>query len=144
MKNTQQPKIPMFGTSSNEDNGFHNMMSKLMNERFKSFGLNSFNRFENREDINIQETGKPKNTQLGSMRYPTSSPSYDSSNDISNGMDSFVNMPQRTKPINYPYSKPMGLSEDEVDEIRNKVLQQSNLYRKKYNLVPFTLDDQVN
>ncbi|XP_060837458.1 uncharacterized protein LOC132919695 [Rhopalosiphum padi] len=143
MKNTQQPKIPMFTTFSNGNNGFQDMMSKLMDERFKPFRLNSFNRFENREDINIQQTGKPTNMRLGSMRYPTSIPSFDSSNDISNGMGSFANMPQRTNPTNYPYSKPMGLSEDEADEIRNKVLQQSNLYRKKYNLVPFTLDDQL-
>ncbi|XP_026812104.1 uncharacterized protein LOC113553133 isoform X2 [Rhopalosiphum maidis] len=145
IKNTQQLKNPMFATSSNGDDGFQDVMSKLMDERFKSFRLNSFNRFGNSfdEHSNIQKIGKPTNMRLGSMRYPTSIPSFDSNNDISNGMGSFVNMPQRTKPINYPYSEPMGLSEDEVDEIRNKVLQQSNLYRKKYNLVPFTLDDQL-
>jgi len=145
MKNTQQPKIPMFATFSNGNDGFQDVMSKLMDERLKSFRLNSFNRFGNSfdEDSNIQETGKPTNMRLGSMRYPTSIPSFDSSNDISNGMDSSLNIPQRTKPINYPHSEPIGMSEDEVDKIRNIVLKQSNLYRKKYNLVPFTLDDQL-
>ncbi|XP_025204255.1 putative uncharacterized protein DDB_G0286901 [Melanaphis sacchari] len=140
MKDTQQLKNPMFVTMGNGDNGFQDMMSNL-----KPFKVNSFNKFGDSfdEGSNIQETRKPTNMRFGLMRYPITIPSLDSSSGIGNGMSSFV-MPQKNKPKNYPYSEPIGLSEDEANEIRNKVLQKSNLYRKKHNLIPFTLDDQIN
>jgi len=128
----QQSNNPMFKTSSNKDNGLNDIMSK-----FKSFGQSSFNNLG--DDMgDFQETGKPTNMRLGSMRYSTIIPSIGSSN----GMGSYV-MPQKRKPINYPHSDPIDLSEDEANEIRNQVLQKSNFYREKYELEPFTLDDQV-
>lgn len=133
MKNKQQPNNPMFKISSNGDNGLNDIMSK-----FKSFGQSSFNNLGG-DMGDFQETGKPSNMRLGSMRYSTNVPSIGSSN----GMGSYV-MPQKIKPINYPHSEPVDLSEDEANEIRNQVLQKSNLYREKYQLEPFTLDDQVS
>jgi len=133
METKQQPNIPKVTTFSNGDNGLNDIISK-----FKSFGQGSFNSLGGNMGT-FQETGKPKNMRLGSMRYSTIIPSIGSSN----GMGSYV-MPQKRKPINYPHSDPIDLSEDEADEIRNQVLQKSNLYREKYNLEPFTLDDQVS
>lgn len=132
MKTKQRPNNQMFTTSSNGDNDPNNMMSK-----FNSFGQSSFNSMgDNMRDF--QKTGKPTNMRMGSMRYMSNIPSIGSNN----GMGSYV-MPQKRKPINYPQSDPIGLSENEADEIRNQVLQKSNMYREKYNLKPFTLDDQV-
>ncbi|XP_001948456.2 uncharacterized protein LOC100162791 isoform X1 [Acyrthosiphon pisum] len=133
MKTKQQPNNPTFTTSSNGENGLNDMMSK-----FKLFGKNSFNNLGDDMD-DLQETGKPTNMRLGSMRYSAIIPSIGSSN----GMGSYV-MPQKRKPINYPHSDPIDLSEDEANEIRDQVLQKSNFYREKYGLEPFTLDDQLN
>jgi len=140
MKNTQQPNNPMFKASSNGDNGLHAMMSTLMNKKLEAFRQNSFNSFGGGlgEGSNFQEMGKPTNMQLGSMSYSTQNPSVG----LSNGIGSYK--PQKKKNTNYPYADPVGLSEDEANKIRNKVLQKSNLYREKYNLAPFTLDDQVS
>ncbi|XP_060867483.1 putative uncharacterized protein DDB_G0282499 [Metopolophium dirhodum] len=133
MKTKQQPNNPMFKTFSNGDNSLNDIMLK-----FKSFGHSSSNNLGG-DMGDFQETGKPTIMRLGSMRYSTIIPSIGSSN----GIGSYV-MPQKRKPINYPHSNPMGVSEDEVNEIRNQVLQKSNLYREKYELEPFTLDDQLN
>lgn len=133
MKTKQQPNNPMFKTFSNGDNSLNDIMSK-----FKSFGQSSFNNLGG-DMGNFQKTGKPTNMRLGSMRYSTIIPSIGSSN----GMGSYV-MPQKRKPINYPHSDPIDVSEDEANEIRNQVLQKSNSYRQKHELEPFTLDDQLN
>jgi len=133
MKTKQQPNNPMFKTFSNGDNSLNDIMSK-----FKSFGQSSFNNLGG-DMGNFQKMGKPTNMRLGSMRYSTIIPSIGSSN----GMGSYV-MPQKRKPINYPHSDPIDVSEDEANEIRNQVLQKSNSYRQKHELEPFTLDDQVS
>jgi len=131
-----QPNNPMFTTFSYGDSDF---MTKLINKQFKSFGQNSLSSlWGNIGDF--QRTGKPTNMQLASMRYPTIITSTGSSN----GMGPHNMKPHKRKSINYPHSDPVGLSEDEANEIRNQVLQKSNLYREKYNLKPFTLDDQVS
>jgi len=85
-----------------------------------------------------QKTGKPTNMRIGSMGYMSTIPSIGSNN----GMGSY-GISQKRKPLNYPHSDPIRLSENAADEIRNQVLQKSNMYRGKYNLEPFTLDDQV-
>jgi len=132
-----QPNKPMFTTFSNGDSDLSDRMTKLIDKRFKSFDHNSFRRlWGNMGDF--QEAGKPTNMQLGSMTFSTIIPSTGSSNN----MDSYV-IPQKRKP-NYPYSDPIGLSKDEADEIRNQALRKSNLYRNKYKLKLFILDDQVS
>ncbi|XP_022166721.1 uncharacterized protein LOC111031189 isoform X2 [Myzus persicae] len=132
LKNKQQPNNPMLTTSSNGDHDLSDIMSK-----FKLIGQSSFNGLEGNKN-NFQETRKPTNMQLGSMRFSTI-PSIGSSN----GMGSYVSMPQKRKTINYPHSEPFDMTEDEANEIREQVLQKSNLYREKYNLDPFVLDDQL-
>jgi len=134
VKTNQQPNNPMYTTSNNEDNDLSDIMSK-----FKLIGQNSFNSLGGNKN-NLQEMGKPTNMRLGSMKFSTIIPSIGSSNN----MGSYVNMPQKRKPINYLPSEPIDMTEDEANEIRDQVLQKSNLYREKYNLDPFTLDDQVN
>ncbi|KAE9545243.1 hypothetical protein AGLY_000786 [Aphis glycines] len=52
-------------------------------------------------------------------------------------------MDSEKKKPNYPYSEPIGVNKDEANKIQNEVLQKSNVYRKKFGLVPFTLDDQL-
>jgi len=134
---TEKPKNSMFGTSSNGDNDF--IMPKLKDEKLKPLRQSSFNRFGHsfNEDSDSQETETPKNMRLSSMGYSTNFPSFGSSNSMPE-MDS-----EKIKP-NYPYSEPIGVSEDEANEIRNDVLQKSNFYRNKFDLKPFTLDDQVS
>lgn len=140
IKNTKQ---------QNGDNDF--ILSKLMSGKLMPFRLSPFNRFGDsfNEDNNTQEPEKPKNMGLDSTGYSTIFPSFGSSYGIGMpgmgmpGMGSSITMPEQIKP-NYPYSKPNGLSEDEANKIRNDVLQKSNFYRNKFQLKPFTLDDQVS
>ncbi|CAH1711628.1 unnamed protein product [Aphis gossypii] len=134
---TEKPKNSMFGTSRNGDNDF--IMPKLKDGKLKPLRLSSLNRFGHsfNEDSDTQETDTPKNMRLGSMGYSTNIPSFGSSNYMPD-MNSEIIKP------NYPYSEPIGVSKDEANEIRNDVLQKSNFYRNKFDLEPFTLDDQLN
>ncbi len=142
MRNTKQ---------QNGNNNF--IISKLMSGKLMPSRLSSFNIFGDslNEDSDTQETENPKNMRLGSMGYSTIFPSFGSSNGRPGmgmqgmgmpGMGSSFTIPEKIKP-NYPYSEPFGVSEDEANEIRNDVLQKSNFYRNKFDLEPFTLDDQV-
>ncbi|XP_050052999.1 uncharacterized protein LOC114124821 isoform X4 [Aphis gossypii] len=117
----------------------NNLRKSMRNTKQPMFRLSSFNRFGHsfNEDSDTQETESPKNMRLGSTGYLPISPSFGSSNGIPD-MDS-----EKIKP-NYPYSEPIGVSKDEANEIRNDVLQKSNFYRNKFDLEPFTLDDQLN
>jgi len=141
MRNTEQP---IFVTTSNGDNDF--IMNKLMNGKLNSFRLHSFNRFGDsfNEDSNTQETVNPKNKRLGSTGYLTIFPSFGSSNGIGMLGKGIPDMGSEKLKPNYQYSKPIGLSENDANKIRNDVLQKSNFYRNKFGLIPFTLDDQVS
>lgn len=45
---------------------------------------------------------------------------------------------------NYLYATPISVSEDNVNDIRKKVLEKSNYYRNKYDIESLILDEQVN
>lgn len=52
---------------------------------------------------------------------------------------------QQNKPTNRPVSSASSnLSEEQISEIRNKVLERSNYYRQKHDLPEFTIDDEVS
>ncbi|KAE9544508.1 hypothetical protein AGLY_000049 [Aphis glycines] len=115
------------------------LRNNLRDGKLKPLRLSSFNRFGHsfNEDSNTQETDTPQNMRLDLMGYSTNIPSFGSSNGMPY-MDS-----EKKKP-NYSYSEPIGVRKDEANKIQNDVLQKSNVYRKKFDLEPFTLDDQLN
>lgn len=51
--------------------------------------------------------------------------------------------PKNVPKNNYPYVKTVGVNENEVKDIRNHVLETSNYFRKKHNIIPLTMDEKV-
>lgn len=145
MKTLQQPYNAMSMTHGNMDGGLHGLMTKLMETHFdKPFLQKSFSNFavaDSAKYNNVEEAENSTNMmKLDPMRFQTvMSPS----DGFGNVMGQYNDVPQKKNPITYKAVDPIGFTKEEADKIRKQVLEKSNFYRNKYNLEPFTLDDQV-
>lgn len=61
----------------------------------------------------------------------------------SNGVTRVAHLPEQIEPISFVDAEPLGLSRDEVEQIRKDVLAKSNYYRQQYGFPPLVLHKEV-
>lgn len=90
--------------------------------------------------------GVDTNDANGMMQAQPSNPSQSEGTKLitRNGQQYIATMPEE-KPVQmHFYEKPVGLTKEEVHDIRNQVFKQANLYRQRHGCSLLTLNENVN
>lgn len=148
-QNSESPtKVPISTTVVPNNNGAGaqtfckqsgTQISPAMHEFLKRFsstgGLNN-------NGAGVQTTGKQPGTQTSPMKYTQTFSDFGGLG--GHMMGSYVKKPEKKKPTSHPYVVPIGFTEEEAKNIRNQVLERSNMYRQKYGIAPLIMDEQVS